>query len=72
MSKHVEQAIAILGEHHENYVLLVADTKHTCKLAYDNYFAARGLLSVAKNTIDETFGSGMNFFEIDFSPPSGD
>tara|TARA_R100000951_G_scaffold13920_1_gene10945 strand:+ start:713 stop:931 length:219 start_codon:yes stop_codon:yes gene_type:complete len=72
MAKDLESVTAILGEHFENYVILVADSKHSCKIIFDNHFAAKGLVSVAKNTIDESFGSGINCFEIDFGPLSDD
>ena len=37
---------ATLGEHYENYVVVVADTRHQCRVIYDNSFAAKGLLNV--------------------------
>ena len=72
MAKDLESVTAILGELFENYVLLVADSKHSCKVVFDNHFAAKGLVSVAKNAIDDSFGSGMNCFEIDFGPLTDD
>ena len=37
---------ATLGEHYENYVVVVADTRHQCRVIYDNSFAAKGLAPV--------------------------
>ena len=61
---------ATLGEHYENYVVVVADTRHQCRVIYDNSFAAKGLLNVGLNIVDESFNSYIDGIEIDFRPPS--
>jgi hypothetical protein len=61
---------ATLGEHYENYVVVVADTRHQCRVIYDNSFAAKGLLNVGLNIVDESFNSYIDGIEIDFGPPS--
>ena len=61
---------ATLGEHYENYVVVVADTRHQCRVIYDNSFAAKGLLNVGLNIVDESFNSYIDGIEIDFGTPS--
>jgi len=68
----IEKLTAILGEHYENYVIIAADGKHSAKLAYNDYFAAKGLLSVAKKTVDDSVGTGISRFEFDFGHPEDD
>ena len=61
---------ATLGEHYENYVVVVADTRHQCRVIYDNSFAAKGLLNVGLNIVDESFNSYIDGPEIDFGSSS--
>lgn len=68
MDSPLDSALATLGEHYENYVVIVDVDKHNCALSYSNYFAAQGLLSIGKNIIDDSFGSCLNDFEISFKP----
>lgn len=67
---HLESLKATLGEHYENYVVVVADTRHQCRVIYDNSFAAKGLLNVGLNIVDESFNSYIEGIEIDFGSPS--
>jgi hypothetical protein len=62
----LENIIANIGEHYTNYVLIAADGNHSAKLVYNDYFAAKGLVSIAKKTIDDSLGTGINSFEFDF------
>jgi hypothetical protein len=50
-----EQAKAILGEHFENYVIIVNPDSHECELEYNNAFAAQGMLMWAKYTLDSFY-----------------
>jgi len=68
----IEKITAALGEHYENYVVIAADGKHSAKLAYNDYFAAKGLLDVAKKTVDDSLGTGISRFEFDFGHPDND
>ncbi len=55
MSNPLQQAKAILGEHYDNYVIIVNEHPHECELEYNNSFAAHGLLTWAKNSIDNFY-----------------
>lgn len=50
----LEQAQSILGEHFENYVVVVSNEPHECTTEYNNSFAAMGLLSTAHKIISDT------------------
>ena len=47
----LEQAQGILGEHFENYIIVVASEPHECEIEYNNSFAALGLLNTAHKII---------------------
>jgi hypothetical protein len=55
MSTPFQQAQAILGEHYENYVIIVNEDSHGCEVEYNNAFASIGMLNWAKKTIDNYF-----------------
>ena len=50
----LEQAQCILGEHFENYVVVVSNKPHECETEYNNSFAAMGLFSTAHKIISDT------------------
>ena len=55
MSSPFKQAQAILGEHYDNYVIIVNEYPHECEVEYNNAFAAVGMLNWATKTIDNYF-----------------
>lgn len=55
MTTPFEQVKAILGEHFDNYVVIINEDPHECELEYNNAFAAKGMLEWAKNNIDSYY-----------------
>lgn len=48
----IEHASAILGEHFDNFVVIVAKGKHNAQIEYSNSFAATGLLRIGERMVD--------------------
>jgi hypothetical protein len=54
----LKDAVTLLGEHFEHYLIVVAKEPHECEVEYNNSFAAKGLIDTASKIIDNHLDTG--------------
>lgn len=62
----LEQIQAIAGEHFENYFIIVVHPELEMEYVYDNVYAARGLLEMARDEMSTTTFEMVDDEDIDW------
>tara|TARA_B110000483_G_scaffold233654_1_gene302649 strand:- start:113 stop:361 length:249 start_codon:yes stop_codon:yes gene_type:complete len=62
----LEQIQAIAGEHFENYFIMVVHPELEMEYVYDNVYAARGLLEMARDEMSTTAFEMVDDEDIDW------
>jgi|FLMP01.1.fsa_nt_emb hypothetical protein len=62
----LEQIQAIAGEHFENYFIMVVHPELEMEYVYDNVYAARGLLEMARDEMASTTFEMVDDEDIDW------